>query len=108
MTPDGKSRSEPSAQSSQRRPSLARSQRWRPWQTNPQPPWLPRSRGNLLRDRSCRLTSNKLGINKNAGRDYDKDAFKRAKDKITTREKYEGERNKQKRDNNNRKGGRNR
>jgi hypothetical protein len=46
--------------------------------------------------------------NKNAGRDYDKDAFKRAKDKITTREKYEGERNKQKRDNNNRKGGRKR
>jgi hypothetical protein len=46
--------------------------------------------------------------NKNAGRDYDKDAFKRAKEKITTQEKYEGKRNQQKRDNNKRGGGRRR
>ena len=46
--------------------------------------------------------------NQKAGRDYDKDAFKRARAKITTREKYEGERNQQKRDNNKRGGGRKR
>jgi hypothetical protein len=45
---------------------------------------------------------------KNAGRKYDKDAFQRAKDKITTQEKYEGKRNQQKRDNNRRGGGRKR
>jgi hypothetical protein len=34
--------------------------------------------------------------NKNAGRDYDKDAFKRAKTKLDTAEKYRGDRNQQK------------
>jgi len=45
---------------------------------------------------------------KNAGRNYDKDAFKRAKGKLDTQEKFNGERNIPKRDNNNRRGGRRR
>lgn len=55
-----------------------------PWaQEPPQPPQLSDEEQQAL-------------DNKNAGRDYDKEAFKRAEAKQRTAEKYQGDRNKQK------------
>jgi hypothetical protein len=67
-----------------------------PWaQEPPQPPQLSDEEQRAVDD-------------KNAGRNYDKEAFKSAEEKRKTTEKFSGERNQQKRDNNRRGGGRRR